>query len=164
MRILGVDPALKRTGYGIVDWTGSKIRMAAGGTIETKTSDLMPKRLADIYRGMLTVIDEYAPQIMVLEKVFVHYHHPATAFILGQARGIMCLACAATGMELSEFSATQVKKAVVGKGQASKEQVKRMVSRLLMLPETPKYHDTTDALALAITYRYMHATVVRGGL
>ncbi len=164
MRILGVDPALKRSGYGVIDWTGADIKMVAGGTIETRTSDTMQKRLAAIYRGILTVIDDYGPQVMVLEKVFVHYQHPATAFLLGQARGIMCLACAATGIELSEFAATQVKKAVVGKGQAPKDQVKRMVSRLLTLPEIPKYHDTTDALALAITYRYMHAPVVRGGL
>jgi crossover junction endodeoxyribonuclease RuvC len=156
MRILGVDPALQRTGYGIIDSGKEEVAMIGGGTIATNSRTPMPQRLAAIYREILTVIDNFQPQVMVLEKVFVHYHHPTTAFLLGQARGIICLAAAATKIPLTEYAATQVKKAVVGKGHATKEQVQRMVCALLNMKQAPKYYDTTDALALALTYRYLH--------
>jgi crossover junction endodeoxyribonuclease RuvC len=89
---------------------------------------------------------------MVLEKIYVHYHHQTTAFLLGQARGIICLACAQGNIPLVEYAATRIKKAIVGKGLASKAQVQRMVAKTLRLKSLPRYMDVTDALALAIAY------------
>ena len=91
---------------------------------------------------------------MVLEKIYVHYQHPATSFLLGEARGIICLAAAQANLTLEEYSATHVKKSVLGRGMASKEQVQRMVVALLGMKILPKYKDVTDALALAIAYCY----------
>jgi len=154
MRILGIDPALKTTGYGIIDWDGRGFKTAAAGVVNTRYSQPLPQRLDTIYREISGLIKTHRPDVMILEKVFIHYHHPTTAFLLGQARGIICLACAQGGIPLVEYAATHVKKAVVGRGQASKTQVQRMVASILDLKELPKYEDTTDALALAIAYTY----------
>lgn len=154
MRILGIDPALKTTGYGIIDWDGRSFALVAAGVVNTRYSQPLPQRLETIHAGISGLIKSHHPDVMILEKVFIHYHHPTTAFLLGQARGIICLACAQGGIPLIEYAATHVKKAVVGRGQASKTQVQRMVSSLLNLKELPKYEDTTDALALAIAYTY----------
>lgn len=152
MRILGVDPALKITGYGIIDITGGKLALVKAGAIITSPKDETPKRLEKIYQGMRGLIMDKKPQIMILEKIFVHYHHPTTAFLLGQARGIICLACQEGNIPLVEYSATRVKKAIVGKGLASKMQVQKMVLNTLNINSEPKYIDVTDALALAIAY------------
>jgi len=154
MRILGIDPALKTTGYGIIDWDGRIFNLVEAGVVNTQYSQPLPQRLEKIYRGISGLIKKHHPDIMVLEKVFIHYHHPTTAFLLGQARGIICLACAQGELPLIEYAATHVKKAVAGRGQASKTQVQRMVASLLNLKELPRYEDTTDALALAIAYTY----------
>jgi len=154
MRILGIDPALKTTGYGIIDWEGRDFNLVAAGVVNTRYSQPLPQRLETIYREISGLIKTHHPDVMVLEKVFIHYHHPTTAFLLGQARGIICLACAQGKIPLIEYAATHVKKAVVGRGQASKTQVQRMVGSLLNMKELPKYEDTTDALALAIAYTY----------
>jgi crossover junction endodeoxyribonuclease RuvC len=92
---------------------------------------------------------------MVLEKLYAHYRHPTTAYLLGQARGVICLACARENIALVEYAATRVKKAIVGYGLASKYQVQRMVANILNLNRLPKYTDVTDALALAIAHSYM---------
>jgi crossover junction endodeoxyribonuclease RuvC len=154
MRILGIDPALKTTGYGIIDWDGRSFELVASGVVNTRYGQPLPQRLDTIHRGISGLIEAQHPDIMILEKVFIHYHHPTTAFLLGQARGIICLACAQGGIPLVEYAATHVKKAVVGRGQASKTQVQRMVATILNLKVLPKYEDTTDALALAIAYTY----------
>lgn len=154
MRILGVDPALKITGYGLIDLSAGKLALIKAGTILTQYKETLPERLEKIYQGIGKLIRDYRPQVMVLEKIYVHYHHPTTAYLLGQARGIICLACAEAKIELVEYAATQVKKAIVGRGLASKEQIQKMVSALLGLKTLPKSFDVTDALALAITYSY----------
>ena len=112
----------------------------------------MPKRLDKIYKGITKLINDTNPDSLVLEKLYAHYRHPTTAIILGQARGVICLACAANNIPLIEYSATRVKKAIVGKGLASKQQVQRMVANALNIKCLPKYMDVTDALALAIAH------------
>ena len=152
MRILGIDPALTITGYGVVDFNKNKLVLLEAGVIKTSTRQLMPERLKIIYEGVTELISETKPDAMVLEKLYAHYHHPTTAYILGQARGVICLTSAQANIPLVEYSATRVKKAVVGQGLASKYQVQRMVADLLHLGHLPKYTDVTDALALAIAY------------
>lgn len=154
-RIMGIDPALSVTGYGIIDVREDRFSLIKAGVIKTSPKQLLPYRLDTIYESIIDLFSEYKPKVMVLEKVFVHYHHPTTAFLLGQARGIICLACAMTGSEFIEYSATRVKKAIVGQGLASKLQVQRMVATLLNMRSLPEYLDVTDALALAIAYSYI---------
>ncbi len=156
MRILGIDPALKVTGYGVVDFLKpNKFTLISAGAIITSPKDVVPKRLEKIYQAMVELLSDTKPDVMVLEKVYVHYQHPTTAFILGQARGIICLACAKAKIPLVEYAATQVKKAIVGRGLSSKLQVQKMVLNTLKLKAIPRFTDVTDALALAITYSYM---------
>lgn len=155
IRILGVDPALSITGYGIIDSVQDRMFLVNAGVIKTSSRQSLPERLREIYDTLQDLIRENKPEVMVLEKVFVHYHHPTTAFLLGQARGIICFACAKDNIPLVEYSATRVKKAIAGSGQASKSQIQRMVAGMLNLKNLPPYMDITDALALAITYSHV---------
>ncbi len=154
MRILGIDPALSITGYGVIDSDKNRLSLVRAGTIITSSRDNLPERLNKIYAAAIDLVSEFKPQVLVLEKIYVHYRHPTTAYILGQARGIICLACAKGNIPLVEYAATQVKKAIVGRGLASKYQIQRMVAGMLNLKELPKYADVTDALALAIAYSH----------
>lgn len=123
--------------------------------ITTRSSEEITVRLDKIYRGLAKLISDIKPDVMVLEKLYAHYRHPTTAYLLGQARGVICLACAKEKIPLVEYAATRIKKAIVGNGLASKQQVQRMVATILDLNALPKYTDVTDALALAIGYSYM---------
>jgi crossover junction endodeoxyribonuclease RuvC len=158
MRIIGIDPALRMTGFGIIDDKSGSFSLVRAGTISTSANKDVASRLIQIFDSVNSLILEFKPQVMILEKIYSHSQHPATAFILGQARGIICLAAGKNGLELVEYSATHVKKSVVGRGLASKEQVQRMVCALLSMKTLPKYKDVTDALALAIAYSYFTRT------
>lgn len=155
MRILGIDPALTVTGYGVIDFNKNSLSLLEAGIIKTMANQALPERLNKIHQALKSLIADTKSDIMVLEKLYVHYRHPTTAYILGQARGVICLACAQNNIPLVEYSATRVKKAIVGSGHASKYQVQRMVCNTLRLKNMPKYLDITDALALAITHSYV---------
>lgn len=152
MRILGVDPALAVTGYGVIDFKKQGPGLVEAGIIKTTAKQLLSERLSRIYRGIADLIAQVKPDVMVLEKIFAHYHHPTTSYLLGHARGVIYLASAEAGVEVVEYAATRIKKAIVGKGQASKYQVQRMVGNILGLKQLPEYLDVTDALALAIAH------------
>jgi crossover junction endodeoxyribonuclease RuvC len=155
MKILGVDPALTITGYGIIFAKNNNFYLVEAGIISTKASDNIGRRLERIFTGITKLILDTKPDCLILEKIYSHYRHPVTSYILGQARGIICLASAINNIPLVEYAATRVKKAVVGKGLASKLQVQRMVAGILRLDRLPKYADVTDALALAIAHSYI---------
>lgn len=155
MRILGIDPALTLTGYGAIDFKKSRIALLEAGVISTRAKDALEARLDKIYRAVVKLISDTKPDVVVLEKIYSHYRHPTTSYLLGQARGVICLACARGRVRLAEYSATRIKKAVVGRGLASKHQVQRMISGLFSLKEIPKYNDVTDALALAVGHGYI---------
>ena len=155
MIILGLDPALSITGYGVIQAEGSLIALREAGIIRTDAKDPTPKRLDKIYRGVIKLIEDTNPDCLVLEKIYSHYRHPTTAYILGQARGVICLAAAEKKIPFFEYAATRIKKAIVGKGLASKSQVQRMVAGTLGLKSLPVYMDVTDALALAIAHNYV---------
>jgi len=159
MIIAGIDPALAITGYGVIESKGNSLTLIEAGIIQTSAKDTAPKRLDRIYQGVLKLINDVQADCLVLEKIYSHYKHPATACILGQARGVICLAVAAKGIPFFEYAATRVKKAIVGKGLASKTQVQRMVTQTLGLKTLPPYMDITDALALAIAHSYIIKTV-----
>lgn len=155
MIILGVDPALTVTGYGAINVKKNVLSLLEAGIIKTSSKDPLPVRLNKIFISLRELISEIKPQVIVLEKLYAHYRHPTTAYLLGQARGVTCLVSAIEGIPLFEYAATRVKKAIVGAGLASKQQVQRMVVGLLGISEVPSYTDITDALALAIAHSYI---------
>jgi crossover junction endodeoxyribonuclease RuvC len=157
MRILGVDPGLKATGYGVIEVdTAGHIKTLEAGTIEPKSRDAFPQKLFKIRQNLDDIIVRNAPQVMVLEKLYAHTKHPLTAAIMGHARGVICLVCAERGVELVEESPKRVRKAVVGNGNASKEQTRRVVANFLKIDPSRLTLDASDALALALGYAHMN--------
>jgi len=152
MRILGIDPGLRTTGFGVIESEGSKLRYVASGTIKAETSDTLPLRLKMIFDGVREVAARYRPDCASVEIVFVNVN-PQSTLLLGQARGAALTALVCDDLAVSEYTALQMKKAVVGHGQARKEQVQEMVRRLLALPGLPG-KDAADALGLAICHAH----------
>jgi crossover junction endodeoxyribonuclease RuvC len=151
MRILGIDPGLRVTGYGVLDKHGAKLAYVASGVIRTKEGEL-PDRIATIFAGIGEVLAAYGPEAAAVEKVFVNVN-PQSTLLLGQARGAAIAALTHAGQSVFEYTALQVKQAVVGNGHADKQQVMHMVKRLLMLPGEPSA-DAADALACAICHAH----------
>jgi len=153
MRILGIDPALITTGYGLIEARGSDdISLVEAGVIKTDPRDGISRRLADIYENLSGVIDEYSPDVLVLEKIYSHYKHPMTAILMGHARGVVCLLCGLRGVPLVNYPATRIKKSITGNGRARKAQVQKMVKMRLNLGKLPEPVDISDALAMALSY------------
>jgi crossover junction endodeoxyribonuclease RuvC len=154
MRILGIDPGLQTTGFGVVDADGPRLSYIASGTIRTAEAARgdLPGRLKIIFDGVREVVERYAPTCASAEIVFVNVN-PQSTLLLGQARGAALAALVAGGLPVAEYTALQMKKAIVGHGQARKEQVQQMVMRLLQLPGMPG-KDASDALGLAIAHAH----------
>ncbi len=149
MIVLGVDSGSLSTGYGVVEGSGNLHRALAFGAIRCKSDQPHPERLAAIHRAIREIIQTHRPQILALEEVFVA-RNAQSALKLGQVRGAVMVAAFEAGVEVLEFSATQVKSAVTGYGRAEKGQVQLMVKSILGLTKVPEPHDAADALALAI--------------
>jgi crossover junction endodeoxyribonuclease RuvC len=152
IRILGIDPGLGTTGYGVVEKNGSALCYVASGRIRSQQADPLAGRLASILAGLAQVIDEFHPVEVAVEKVFVNMN-PQSTLLLGQARGAAICAVVMARLPVCEYTALQVKQAVVGMGHARKEQVQEMVKRLLKLPGHPSA-DAADALACAICHAH----------
>ncbi len=151
MRILGIDPGLRITGFGILDKEGQQLGYVASGCIRTPEGEL-PGRLKVILESLREVIAQHRPQLVAVEKVFVNVN-PQSTLLLGQARGAAICAAVLDGLPVAEYTALQVKQAVVGNGHAEKEQVQDMVQRLLKLSGSPS-PDAADALACAICHAH----------
>ncbi len=152
MKILGIDPGLRTTGFGVIRQQGSKLTYIASGTISTSTDAELPERLKIIFSGVAEIIRTYSPDRAVIEKVFVNVN-PQSTLLLGQARGAAISALVAANLPVSEYTALQLKQAVVGHGKAHKKQVQDMVQRLLALPDLPGT-DAADALGIAICHAH----------
>lgn len=153
MNILGVDPGLNITGYGIIEVTKNKsIKVKEAGVIRTKPTDRISARLQKIYKNLLELAKGYKCEVLVLEKLYSHYKHPVTSILMGHARGVACLVAGICEMELVNYPSTRIKKAVTGSGHASKLQMQGMVTQVLGLKVRPEPVDVTDALACALTY------------
>ena len=152
MRILGIDPGLAITGYGLINSCGKNIKLMEAGIIRSSTKDKMEKRLADIYKKVMNLIRDTMPEAVVLEELYSHYKHPKTSILMAHGRGAICLAVKHGNVTLVNYPTTKIKKAITGRGRASKEQVQRTVASLLGLKKPPEPVDITDALALAITH------------
>ena len=161
MRILGIDPGLQTTGFGVVDVEGQKLSYVASGTISTKhlpTGEL-PARLKVLFDGVCEVVDTYKPDSASVEIVFVNVN-PQSTLLLGQARGACVVGLVSCDISVAEYTALQMKQAVVGYGKAAKSQVQEMVKRLLHLPGLPGA-DAADALGLAITHAHASQSMQR---
>ena len=150
MIILGIDPGLRTTGFGVIEKHGNKLRYIASGTIKTVAESELPPRLKIILNGIGEIIRTYQPDCAAIEKVFVNVN-PQSTLLLGQARGAAICALVHADLSVAEYTALQVKQAVTGHGKAAKEQVQEMVSRLLSLPGLPGT-DAADALGVAICH------------
>ena len=155
---MGIDPGSRITGFGVIDVVGQDYVYVASGCIRIKSDDF-PERLKEIYLGLDEVISTYQPSMAAIEQVFVKINVGA-ALKLGQARGAAICACVVREMKVGEYSANQVKKAVVGRGHATKEQVQHMVVAHLRLNKTPQA-DAADALAIALCHAQTYRTMSR---
>lgn len=149
--ILGIDPGLANTGWGVIECDGDRRRCLAYGCLTTQASDELPDRLARIHDEIRDVIDRYRPSACAVESIFFGAN-AKSAFATGQARGAAILALSQGGIELGEYSPVQIKSTVVGSGTADKKQVQYMVRVILGLPEEPKPDHAADALAAAICH------------
>jgi crossover junction endodeoxyribonuclease RuvC len=154
MIILGIDPGLRTTGFGVIEKHGTKLRYIASGTIKTGGEGALPPRLKVIWHGIAEIVGTYRPDCAAIEKVFVNVN-PQSTLLLGQARGAAITALVGADLDVAEYTALQVKQAVVGTGRAAKEQVQDMVARLLVLPGLPG-SDAADALGVAICHAHSH--------
>lgn len=152
LRILGIDPGLRITGFGIIDKTGQKLVYVASGCVKSVDTDPLPQRLKTLIDGIGEVIATWQPAEAAIEKVFVNVN-PQSTLRLGEARGAAIAALVAAHLPVAEYTALQIKQAVVGHGKAAKEQVGHMVMRLLQLPGEPS-KDAADALACAICHAH----------
>ena len=159
MRILGLDPGLGTTGWGVIEAEGNRLAHVANGHIKTDTTTPLPRRLAALADQLEHLIAEQRPETAAIEEVFVN-KNPQSTLKLGQARGVVLMCAARAGLEVGEYAARLVKKAVVGTGGAEKAQVHAMVSRLLPGARLAG-PDAADALAIAITHAHHLATARR---
>jgi len=159
MKILGLDPGLGTTGWGVIEAQGNRLAHIANGQIRTDTAAPLPRRLAALADELEAVIADHRPEAAAAEEVFVN-QNPQSTLKLGQARGVVLMCAARAGIEVGEYSPTLVKKAVVGTGGAEKAQVHAMVSRLLPGVKIAG-PDAADALAVAITHAHHLATAKR---
>jgi crossover junction endodeoxyribonuclease RuvC len=153
MRIIGIDPGIGRTGWGIIDCDKNKITVVAYGCIETKVNSNIPGRLFAIYDEIIDIIKEYRPEEMSIEELFFN-KNVKTALIVGQARGVILLAGIQKHLAIITYTPLQVKTAITGYGRAEKLQIGKMVKTILQLKEIPKPDDVTDALAIALTHTF----------
>ncbi len=149
--ILGIDPGLNTTGYGIIEkFPESAPVLVEAGTIRSNAKLPLSDRLSELYDGIKEVLDSAGPDLVGLEDIYVHYRHPATAIVMAHARGVLLLAAQQKGVKVRSLPATRIKKIVTGNGRASKEQVNGMVRHLLEIRDEVKPLDVSDALAAAI--------------
>ena len=165
MRILGVDPGMRATGYGVIDVVPGMLRAARlieTGTIEPRTTLALPDRIHKIHHHITEIVQQHRPGVMVLEKLYAHYRHPVTACKLGHVRGVICLVCALCRIELVEHSVKRIRKTLVGDGGASKVQTREVVAHLLKIDPGQLTLDASDALALALGYANMQRMPLMG--
>ena len=155
MRILGIDPGLITTGYGVVDIKAGGVKILEAGTIEPDVKAPFAERLLKIHQHLTAILQTYQPDIVVLEKLYSHSKHPATVAVLGHVRGVICLSVAQQKIELVEQSVKRIRKALIGNGNATKTQMQEFVKRLLNIKSPSFKLDASDALSLALGQAHM---------
>jgi crossover junction endodeoxyribonuclease RuvC len=152
MIIVGIDPGLFITGYGILESNGTDVRVLEAGIITTKKKDLLDKRLAEIYKELGAILKQYQPDYIAVEELYSHYAHPKTAIIMAHARGVVFLQASLSGTPVVSYASTKIKKSLTGNGRASKMQMQRMMKSTLNLKDDIESPDTADALAAALCH------------
>ncbi len=152
MLILGVDPGLGTTGYALVEHGSSGPKLIEAGVIRSKPSLSLERRLLELFSSFEGVIQEYHPDVLAIEELYSHYEHPRTAVIMGHARGVFFLLAGKAGIPVHSYSATRIKKSLTGAGHATKEQVARMLARILGCDTFSGPADVTDAVATALCH------------
>jgi len=157
-RILGVDPGLRTTGYGVIECGLDRYRLIEGGVLAPDADRPLEARLAQLYGAMVEVVASTRPDCMVVEELWTSYKNPTTAVLMGHARGVIALAAGVHGVRLAHLGHSLVKRALAGNGAARKSQVSGMVVQLLGLASAPQPVDITDALALALAFANVDST------
>ena len=152
MRILGIDPGLVITGWGVIESKNGKNKVQQAGVIRTQNTQPAEMRLLTIYRGIKEILEETSPDVVVVESLYSHYKHPLTSVLMGHARGVIFMAAGESGIPVVDYPATRIKKSLTGTGRASKSQVNRMVVASLGLESIPEPTDVADALAVALCH------------
>jgi crossover junction endodeoxyribonuclease RuvC len=161
-RIIGIDPGLRRCGWGVIETSGNRLSFVASGTLTPPTDAVLADRLAILYRGLNELLDQYRPDEAAVEETFVN-KGPQSALLLGQARGVVLMTPALRNIYVAEYSTNLVKKSVVGTGHADKEQIQVMVKTLLPAANF-KGADAADALAIAICHAHHRVATMRLGV
>lgn len=155
--ILGIDPGLNTTGYGVIDSSGKtvsgKVRLLEAGIVRSRSKSTAMK-VKEIYDGIRDVIETLSPDVVAMEQLYTHYDRPTTAILMGHARGCICLAAAQSNLEVVSYAATKVKKILTGSGRATKDQMQRAIRLELGLDRNPEPPDVADALAVALCHCY----------
>jgi crossover junction endodeoxyribonuclease RuvC len=157
-RILGVDPGLHLTGYAVLEAGPDRPLVCEAGIVraaEGRESADMALRVRSLYNGIVEVIEQYRPGVVVVEQLYAHYEHPRTAILMAHARGVIFLAAAQRDLPVVSYNATRIKKTITGHGRASKEQIQHTIQRELGLPKLPEPPDVADALAAALCHYYV---------
>ncbi len=155
-RILGIDPGLQITGYGVVESGSVQPTIREAGVIRGGGPDCaMAARILSVYNGIVEVLEQFEPAVLAVEQLYAHYQHPRTAILMGHARGAILLAAAQRGLEVVSYNATRIKKTITGSGRASKDQVQRTIQREFGLAQPPEPPDVSDALAVALCHYYL---------
>lgn len=150
MRILGIDPGLRLTGYGVIDYSSVRPKLLDGGVIRLDAKRPIPQRLVELERELQSLIEEHRPQRVAVEQLYAHYAHPRTAILMGHARGVILLVAARIGVEVDEYPANRIKQSLTGHGHASKRQMQRTIQSTWKLDSLPEPADVADALAAAL--------------
>ena len=165
MRIIGIDPGLNTTGYGVIEIRERQVMLLEGGVIRSdSTADTLEVRLTRLYDGLTEVLEQFRPDAIALEKLYSHYEHPTTAILMGHARGVICLAAAKSGVPIFSYASTQVKASLTGYGRASKKQMQSAIQSRFSLRIPPSPHDVADALALALCHHAMFSSPIMNAI
>lgn len=156
MRVLGIDPGLNTTGYGVLDFAKKQPpRLVEAGVVRSKAAKSLAERVKEIHDGVADVIVALKPEVLAIEELYSHYDRPTTAILMGHARGVIVLAAAEANIPVVNYRATQIKKTITGNGHAAKWQMQEAIRRELGLPALPEPPDVADALAIALCHCYL---------
>ncbi len=150
--ILGIDPGLEKTGYGLIRIEGNREKLIEGGVVRSKRSESMEFRLVSIYKGISEIISEFKPSVIAIEEIFIHKSYPKTALIMGYVRGVILMSAGLNSIPVFNYPATTIKKFLTGSGRASKDQIQRMVKKRLNINNTLTPDDVSDAIAIALCH------------
>lgn len=152
MRVLGIDPGLQVTGYGIIESAGDRTLVVEAGVVRSNAKQELAPRLHEIAKELDEIVGQFGPDVIAVEELYSHYSHPITAIVMGHVRGIIFLKAAERNIPVVSYAATRIKKSLTGNGRATKEQMQQMVAVTLGLREIPEPADAADALAVALCH------------